>query len=85
MKKYYIIYECDSHRSYSSFTIKSIYTNKTNAIKHYNACISHYKTDDNWFLNVAEYQQDDSARNYKACTNNLFFDLEHPFLTTEFK
>lgn len=83
MKKYYLLYECDSYRSYGSYALKGIYTNKANAIKHFNACKSYYKKDDDWYLNIAEYKQNDASKDYKACTNNILYDTEYPFLTTE--
>ena len=53
----YIIYECDAHRSYSSFCIKEICTSKTTAIAFYKEGKKrYYQKGDGYFLNLAEYE-----------------------------
>jgi hypothetical protein len=58
MKKLYFVFECDSHRSYDSFKIEFATSNKRDAIKFYNKNKGHYKNEQDYFYNLAEYVPD---------------------------
>jgi hypothetical protein len=78
MKKLYIVFECDDHRSYDSYVIKLITSSKKVANKLYNAARKHYDTDDSYHLNIASY----TPVLIPECDNNVLRDLV-VFRTTE--
>lgn len=78
MKKLYVVYECDTHRSYSSYVIKLVTANKDIAKTLFNENKKSYKNSD-YSLNVSEYQPNLNSK----CDNNFIQEFETPFLTTD--
>jgi len=58
MKTIYLIFECDIERSIKSYVIKLITHNKDLAIKHYKTSKHIYEGDEEYYLNLAEYEPD---------------------------
>lgn len=54
MKKIFIVFECDTHRQYSSYCIKFMSTNKALVDRFYCRLHKEYAKGD-WYLNLAEY------------------------------
>jgi hypothetical protein len=54
----YIVYECDAHRSYKSFCVKEIFTNKKKALAFYNKGVKLFKAqgESDWYINLAEHK-----------------------------
>lgn len=58
MNTIYIVYECDSHRSYDSVVIKYMTTAKVKAKAFYNYYKQNYVDDSSWFFNLGYYEMD---------------------------
>jgi cytochrome b subunit of formate dehydrogenase len=57
MKKIYVVFECNAQRSYASYCIKLLSTNRELAERLYNRIKSDWigNQDSSWYLNMAEY------------------------------
>lgn len=78
MKKVYIVFECDAHRSLDTYCIKLLTSNKREAIRIFKEGKPLYDKDMNWYYNVGEYEPSGNENS----NGNVLRDLEI-ILTTE--
>lgn len=78
MKKVYVIFECDFHRSYESYCIKMLTSNYREALKHFKENKAEYVKEQDWTYNLASY----TLTGEETSQSNALRDLEI-LLTTE--
>jgi hypothetical protein len=72
VNKVLIIFECDAQRSYSSYVIKYLTTNKTYANKMFVKLKREWDaSEDNYTLNLGEYDPNPNA----SCGSNIFNEI----------
>ena len=71
MKKIYVVFECNSQRSYDSYTIKLLSTNRELADRLYCRIRKEYQ-DGEWYANLAEYYPNPDT----DTDANIFNELE---------
>lgn len=72
MKKLYIVYECDTHRSYDFYVIKLITPSIRLANKLFNAGKRHYDINTDYYLNIGCY----TPVLIPECDNNILRNLK---------